>query len=97
MKRIADALGINRIRLEFKGGLSPEMIAEVKVLIESDWNLKSTRRIRFMFLLAVLIESDWNLKYLSMLPSECATLVLIESDWNLKCGTHWPYGPCFQY
>ena len=32
--------GINRIRLEFKGGKKPNQPLTKAVLIESDWNLK---------------------------------------------------------
>ena len=34
----------------------------IKVLIESDWNLKIAAAISSAFLFGVLIESDWNLK-----------------------------------
>ena len=63
MKRIADALGINRIRLEFKGFCRSASWFIVGVLIESDWNLKPFRIARLAFPASVLIESDWNLKY----------------------------------
>ena len=32
------------------------------VLIESDWNLKKTKRRKYIHWSIVLIESDWNLK-----------------------------------
>ena len=34
----------------------------VQVLIESDWNLKSTPESLIRRIISVLIESDWNLK-----------------------------------
>ena len=40
------------------------MSSAVRVLIESDWNLKIIRQIFFGLLMNVLIESDWNLKRL---------------------------------
>ena len=54
--------GINRIRLEFKGELEGIKWHLKEVLIESDWNLKSTAAACTDFILCVLIESDWNLK-----------------------------------
>ena len=54
------------------------------VLIESDWNLKTTGKKGVIYLIAVLIESDWNLKkdMRDKMPDDFS--VLIESDWNLK-------------
>ena len=78
------ALGINRIRLEFKvnGRYIRGFIAPV--LIESDWNLKIILLIKYLSPFKVLIESDWNLK-LHGKAAFCETgTVLIESDWNLK-------------
>ena len=54
--------GINRIRLEFKGGRGQAVERTETVLIESDWNLKATKDVKDMWLPVVLIESDWNLK-----------------------------------
>ena len=54
---------INRIRLEFKGGLSNFGYVQTKsVLIESDWNLKLNPHVELLDDEVVLIESDWNLK-----------------------------------
>ena len=55
--------GINRIRLEFKERWVARSQGYVKVLIESDWNLKESEVLCFLMnCLSVLIESDWNLK-----------------------------------
>ena len=54
--------GINRIRLEFKGGIYVPSIFSPFVLIESDWNLKINASRLLQSNIAVLIESDWNLK-----------------------------------
>ena len=53
---------INRIRLEFKGGDAKDIWLAVRVLIESDWNLKYLAVGDNLSLKDVLIESDWNLK-----------------------------------
>ena len=75
---------INRIRLEFKEVESRYRLSERrKVLIESDWNLKSMcwlnlfsrssiNRIRLEFKVDI-VSNDIN-----------ESVVLIESDWNLK-------------
>ena len=39
---LAEYIGINRIRLEFKGIYAALRVTALKVLIESDWNLKAT-------------------------------------------------------
>ena len=57
------AAGINRIRLEFKGGYHSWTIYKNGVLIESDWNLKETEAADDGTINFVLIESDWNLKF----------------------------------
>ena len=78
---------INRIRLEFKEVESRYRLSERrKVLIESDWNLKSMcwlnlfsrssiNRIRLEFKVDI-VSNDIN-----------ESVVLIESDWNLKEST----------
>ena len=56
--------GINRIRLEFKvTDMSDKYSVRLKVLIESDWNLKKSVDAALTVMLPVLIESDWNLKF----------------------------------
>ena len=55
-----------------------------RVLIESDWNLKSGRRSLRSGVYWVLIESDWNLKVTAVAVTAVPVTVLIESDWNLK-------------
>ena len=55
--------GINRIRLEFKEDHSCFLATKTaRVLIESDWNLKSDDLTMNVAFSSVLIESDWNLK-----------------------------------
>ena len=54
---------INRIRLEFKDHSCDAIRYFVKVLIESDWNLKKMVASLRIIALSVLIESDWNLKF----------------------------------
>ena len=54
--------GINRIRLEFKVCSEMYSVMMAGVLIESDWNLKTTKGITDSEQALVLIESDWNLK-----------------------------------
>ena len=53
---------INRIRLEFKGHPLNRIQRMLPVLIESDWNLKSSATLQRLRPPNVLIESDWNLK-----------------------------------
>ena len=53
---------INRIRLEFKVTLKDFGQFPLKVLIESDWNLKFLSLPPVTAAKSVLIESDWNLK-----------------------------------
>ena len=55
-------LGINRIRLEFKEYTMCGFDVPYSVLIESDWNLKSSVPGGYSSSNSVLIESDWNLK-----------------------------------
>ena len=55
-------LRINRIRLEFKVPAFSSDSARLCVLIESDWNLKSSLLAYVFIAIVVLIESDWNLK-----------------------------------
>ena len=76
--------GINRIRLEFKVFSIPIAIPSPVVLIESDWNLKTTTKKSYKVGDIVLIESDWNLKLPRQLLLFSNYPVLIESDWNLK-------------
>ena len=54
--------GINRIRLEFKAGNEILPRSFLRVLIESDWNLKTKPFYTGVNVRLVLIESDWNLK-----------------------------------
>ena len=62
LKGVQGLVGINRIRLEFKV-FDIEFIRYVlRVLIESDWNLKYIIRPFLNVYVVVLIESDWNLK-----------------------------------
>ena len=58
--------------------------AKQKVLIESDWNLKTCCNAHFHTGTNVLIESDWNLKERTLAILSGTITVLIESDWNLK-------------
>ena len=44
-------------------------VVTVKVLIESDWNLKHNASAFLNDLEEVLIESDWNLKYVARIKS----------------------------
>ena len=55
-----------------------------RVLIESDWNLKSLKSDALFVEPTVLIESDWNLKLTESATALGVLAVLIESDWNLK-------------
>ena len=70
--------------MEFKGSEKLGFVADYKVLIESDWNLKVLKCAGISVSKDVLIESDWNLKDDGKLTASIRTLVLIESDWNLK-------------
>ena len=76
--------GINRIRLEFKDVYFSAYQLYEKVLIESDWNLKTEWYPNFSSVPQVLIESDWNLKLIITGNEYSFLIVLIESDWNLK-------------
>ena len=58
----------------------------IRVLIESDWNLKQYTPEELKAVGEVLIESDWNLKLYQPFQATSNTSVLIESDWNLKQG-----------
>ena len=85
---------INRIRLEFKDHSCDAIRYFVKVLIESDWNLKKMVASLRIIALSVLIESDWNLKYIYGFRRRYRQLpVLIESDWNLKFTLRPLYSP----
>ena len=53
---------INRITVEFKRGEQKERIAVSNILIESQWNLKTSCRCLASALPLILIESQWNLK-----------------------------------
>ncbi len=75
---------INRIRLEFKDVYFSAYQLYEKVLIESDWNLKTEWYPNFSSVPQVLIESDWNLKLIVKYSLFLSLPVLIESDWNLK-------------
>ena len=82
---------INRIRLEFKGRMYTNPLRTLKVLIESDWNLKFYQANLGPQQTGVLIESDWNLKTNNMFVLSTNEMVLIESDWNLKLRKHLIY------
>ena len=56
----------------------------IRVLIESDWNLKIAPVPVSVLFAWVLIESDWNLKFMTTSSLNVTFFVLIESDWNLK-------------
>ena len=77
-------VGINRIRLEFKGYSEAEQMAAVisinRIRLEFKEVCKSNKDIHGK----VLIESDWNLKVTATADGVIVVLVLIESDWNLK-------------
>ena len=82
--RFKTHIGINRIRLEFKGHPLNRIQRMLPVLIESDWNLKLAEINDKLKKAFVLIESDWNLKSSATLQRLRPPNVLIESDWNLK-------------
>ena len=56
----------------------------IKILIESQWNLKPYFPDVNLINYYILIESQWNLKFFGFLVRSCIPRILIESQWNLK-------------
>ena len=83
-------MDINRITVEFKENLENGICNLFRILIESQWNLKTFTCDCMARMVSILIESQWNLKFSAKAIKLLALPILIESQWNLKSAMRMP-------